>query len=182
MGARTVDEETIRRWISENSPSQDGSSLLSATVELTDAQIKALPTTSIQVIAAPGVGKIAYPIHYMLICDTTAASYTNVHADGDWFLETDAGFFGTLSANKASESLAQLTDLLGFGATGIASGVIQQGYNSATYQTFIPVNLLTVGLENKAVLIGAQNTGGNYTGGDAANYMKVKVYYVEIDL
>jgi hypothetical protein len=48
-------------------------------VQLTDAQIKALPTTPILLAVAPGAGKTIVPLDYFLVMKATA-SYTNINA------------------------------------------------------------------------------------------------------
>jgi len=177
MGARFVDEETIRRWISENSPSPGGGSLLSATVELTDAQIKALPTDPIQIVAAPGVNKIIVPISCIVVCDTTAGAYTDL---------TDSGFDLQVGGDSVSCPLGATT-LLSSGEVRVGFFALPLSFVSgiATFggQVFTADPRDVTILSNAALTILDNWNGGTpYGGGNAANTLKVTVYYVVVDL
>src|SRR5688572_30091938 len=87
------------------------SGYLSATVTLTDAQIKALPTTSdtlggFELVAAQA-GKILLPISAIQITDTTAGAYTNISATPQYFKITIANgndyFIGNTSSSILNE-------------------------------------------------------------------------------
>jgi hypothetical protein len=173
MGARTVDEETIRRWISENSPSPDGSSLLSATVELTDAQIKALPATRIQLIAAPGVGKMILPVSAMVIL--SGGAYSGA-AGAAWNILTEDGSY---------MSSAIRTNVL-FVSGGVAMFTFPALYTpdaNFTGNVITAWQALKESVDNSALYIKDDLNGvANYTGGNAANTLKVTVYYVVVDL
>lgn len=159
-----------------------GSSYLVATVELTDAQFKALKTTGIDVITAPGANKIALPVSFAMTLDTTAGVYTNISANSHLFLETDAGYYGLLIGDRAAETLTRLTDFITYNAVAFAFGNVIQGVYSANYETLVPTVLEITGLINKAVRIRVINSGGNYTGGNALNTFKITVGYLIIDV
>jgi len=157
---------TVFREVNTGSDSPGGSSYLSSTVTLTDAQIKALPTTPVELVAAPGVGKIISVLKTWYKLDTSGGEYTN--SDGNEILEikspnTDPEFqflsFGTNVSNPPNivcerGSIWQLQELS---------------------EDFVDV-------ENKPLNISSANTAGNYTGGNAANTLKVTVYYVIVGL
>ena len=140
----------------------------SVRVRLTDTQIKALPTTPIQVVAAPAAGLVLVPLGVSYRAAFDHGAYTNVddHArllitfDGDtearfgktYFLPDAArwsdGAVGFLNRHAAGRSaLRRLSDdLAAFAAT-------------------------------KLVVSIANGSDGNLTGGDGDNIMDVAVTY-----
>ena len=60
-----------------------------ATTTMTDTQVKALPTTAITLVSAPGSGKAILPLYGGLFSKTASGAYTNIDAAG--FLEIVVG-------------------------------------------------------------------------------------------
>src|SRR5687768_4998077 len=100
---RTFSQLLAAGVISSAAPEED---MTTATVTLTDAQIKALPTTSVQLIAAPGANKYIFVHGVSLVANiVTDGSYTNmsspsnigVYYSTSYMWEVDAdneGFLG----------------------------------------------------------------------------------------
>ena len=149
--------------------------LLSATVTLTDAQIKALPTTPIQILASPGAGKIAWLL-FSIASSTLVASYTNVHAAG--VMNFSVGADIAYIPNDAGESLTRLSDLLASSKTQIAFPYLEISPNWGPIQT-----LPDQSSADEAIFVEIDNGGsGNLTGGNAANTLKTMVFYVVVTL
>lgn len=154
----------------------EGDDLLQvASVTLTDAQIKALPTTPVEIVAAPGAGKFIAVVYAVLVIDTMAAAYTNIDAEAAWLaLQVD----GRSITNRYDE--------------------LDQGALASTAQAVIilsPLELNNNGSLNASwpgdvsdlanqPLVAFFNNGGSgaFTGGDDDNSLKVVVYYVEVEL
>lgn len=160
--------------------------VLSTRVALTDAQIKALPTTPIELVAAQGAGTTIFLIGALVIIDTSADGYANFNA-GAFLMVTFAG-----EGSGAAQSLlsgGQVEDLLSaFTRYSVMLGPYTTASASVTEPnpSFAPVlpSLIDVGdMENKALQISANNQGsGNFTGGNAANTGSVTVLYMIVDL
>lgn len=167
--------------------------LLVASIELTDAQIKALPTTPVEIVAAPGAGLMLLPLVAVFVCDAAAGAYTNfnVYSSADPFassvyLAWDAlinfndatgpaplagGFMA--GAQKTVTFLTGLGSALLTGAGADVSGILGVGTGSPT----------TLGYENAALsVVGQNNAKGDFTGGDPANSLRVVAYYVVVPL
>lgn len=141
-----------------------GSSLvLSETVTLTDAQIKALPTTPIQIVAAPGANKYIKYAGAVLVLDVTSGVYTNLNTSAMNLLRTGQN---PLTVDFSGAYLEDDSNVWVYQDTSVNNDGI-------------PVVLSE--LENLAIEISSQNTG-NLTGGNAANTLKVTVYYVVVDI
>lgn len=171
-------------------PTFSGVVLARSIVTLSDAQIKALPTTGIQVVAAQGSGFRAKVLSVSVYLNTAAGAYTNVDATYSAIALSASGFGltnGIVNDSAAAPALSQMSNFLGVAAAQTADlGV------PAVYATDDPGSLewvlsgdsangatATSSFDNVAVLIGADNNGsGDFTGGNAANTMKVVVYYV----
>lgn len=152
-----------------------GTSLvLSATVELTDAQIKALPSERVEIVPAPATGKALLYITSFFQINTSAGAYTNVDADGRIYIDYGG-------------ELASLPAILPSGAnlrTWVLPPASQFGQNPSVLSTFNSVNIArSTGIDETPLYIKIDNNGaGDFTGGNAANTLKVTVYYVVVDL
>lgn len=164
------------------------------TVTLTNAQILALPTTPVEIVAAPGANKLLVPTMAVLLLDSSAAAYTNYNAfsgtepyASSVYLAWDAlsHFNDALNPVTASSFLAQsgrMWALLGpvtsniqsvAGDTSVGAGLV---YTAA-------VHVDTQGYENKPLhVVGQNNDLGDFAGGNAANSLRVWVEYRVVDL
>jgi hypothetical protein len=145
-------------------------------VILTDDEIKALPTTAVELVPAPGAGKaIICPMIYnagvCMFITNLAVGYTNITSGSrirfiiGGGAEIDSEFGGG----------SNFSNLLVPGGTmwAIASDYYQSSRQS---------NTLTE-LENKALsVVISQNTDGNFTGGDPTNTIEITISYSIIDI
>jgi hypothetical protein len=161
-----------------------------ATVVLTDAQIKALPTTPITLVAAPGSGFYLSVLSAELKSKFDSGAYTNVnttYAALGIAVGTGGGASGaapTLTLSNDSTATSPMSMLSVFlGATSRRAklspyleadgGYVNPGSAAASYA----VDLFT-DLNNVALTISADNNGsGDFTGGHAANTLTVVVLY-----
>jgi hypothetical protein len=138
--------------------------LKSATVTLTNAQIKALPTTGITVVAAQGAHLMIQPVTIACLVDTTAGAYTNIDALAALDLEMGAVLYsGTLPITTP------------FGSAGITPAIIQTMEASSN-------SLAGAGLANAALTVNVNNEGdGPLTGGHDSNSLIVTVAYLVVN-
>jgi hypothetical protein len=170
--------------------------VLSATVPLTNAQIKALPGTDIQLVAAPGASKMILPLYAFLTADF-AVAYSGIDASSEypalWVAHARLPIFLAEFINDPDSfatPLTSLTDLLTgtneFGAILWRMLPLAQSYitGGAPSNAFVIAGGAGPGpsdLDNAPLKIGADNSI-NFTGGDAANSMKVTVLYTVLDI
>ncbi len=153
---------------------------------LTNAQIKALPTTPITLVTAPASGLRVRVFSVSLHANTAAGAYTNINATyaalavyylgtfGQWAavgVVDDVTFTG---ANKLTGLLGsannQITDLPPYVDTP-SDGAVNVLWTLANVQTVTAMNgiALAIAIDN--------NGSGALTGGNAANTLTVTVYY-----
>lgn len=160
--------------------------ILQQDAEFNDAQIKALPTTGIDVVAALGENKVALAIA-SLWKSSIVAAYTNIDANqAALSLMWGAGLVPATAAvlDDATSGHVDLTLLLGtigsFLAVCPAAGSFGENWGSLVGQTY---NTGTVTAINAALKARLNNSGsGDLTGGHASNVLKVSVFYAIIDV
>jgi hypothetical protein len=153
-----------------------------ATVTLTDAQIKALPTTGVIVVPAPGIGKLVFAEAYvgggnfhLLLHQVSGGGYTNLDAGIKWSFyvpggTADAGYNGTNPSEQISDFLTYQDDVFWPFAH---PGEVNEGGDFNSVSQF----------ENQPVMFQLHNGfAGNLTGGNSANTLKVTVYYTIVTL
>jgi hypothetical protein len=160
----------------------------SASVSLTDAQIKTLPTAAVTLVAAPGAGKYINLIHADLFIKRLA-DYTNINAT-DAFLVLSLGSFGAswdqtlylVNDGSATPAQTEFGNFFGGGVTSNRTSVTG-GYMLAASDGWPPFMQSQDGASsgnviNKPLIIYGGNGGsGNLTGGNAGNSLRVKVFY-----
>lgn len=125
---------------------------------LTNAQIKALPTTPIEIIPAPGAGKIIVPISAFLHLKTTVA-----YASFDVLLS-----FSLIRGTAGSPLFVHT----------FADDLLDSTANTNGNMLEVTVNDADADVVNKALNLKVDNgSTGDFTGGDAANFLSVSVLY-----
>lgn len=150
----------------------------SASVTLTDAQIKALPTTPVEIVPAPGAGKTLLFIRgYAFL--TLAAVYTNVNAESTGVMATGTG--GLQSAQTPMGDGNWLD--VGVGTFfGHITACHVDGYPLAATPGEVVGGLLSNVTNTPMQFVVANASDGNYTGGNAANTLKISALYTVIDI
>lgn len=163
--------------------------VLAQRVTLTNAQIKALVTTGITLVAAAGTGKYNRFIGAVLKIDGTAGAYTNIDAAA-----TISILCGTQVVSQVVSEPANggVTALLGASDAHVANlaprlrpyFTLAEGTpNTIAAQETVAVVETKTNLSNKALTIKATNgSAGDFTGGNAANTGTVDIFYLETTL
>lgn len=159
-----------------------GSGAISAaTATLTNAQVLALPTTPVQVIAAPGSGLLLFPIAGVLSL-TWVADYTNIDATAEIFVGWPNASHLSFEGLALSEAVASdVSGLLGFGEGGIGVALFQQRA-PGTGATFGAAGIddPPVMVDQPISIFAINGALGNFTGGNAGNSLSVTVFYATV--
>lgn len=139
-----------------------------ATVELTDAQIKALPTTAISVVAAPGANKAIVLSSAVWICNFAGGAYADTTGPAPQLFIQGSGSGLTNPQSVAMGAANSVFQTSAGGEFGVLGGDFEGFINaSATLITNAPLVIRDAWSDN------------DYTGGNAANTLRVSVtYYV----
>lgn len=144
-------------------------------IVLTNAQIKALPTTAVDIVAAPGAGKLIVLLHGHTNIDTTAGGYV-VDSGCRWQL-----FLGTKEITGLAQPELALATTPGIYFLPFPEFASPGSGGDAGYLITTPKDEDQI--VNQPLRIRDNYNGvPDYTGGNAANTVSVTVYYAIIDV
>lgn len=155
--------------------------MLSATVTLTDAQIKALPTTPIEILPAVA-GKANIIFFVLMALDTTGGPYSNVDPTNNLYCVNDINGNYDVVTNSAitpfgldradDHQICILNAVYGAALAGDFAGFIIP---------IIAINNIANWANKPTYLVASNGALNNYTGGNAANTLKVTTFYATVD-
>lgn len=169
------------RYPVDQPPVPSSSLIHQATVTLTDAQIKALPTQAQTLVAAQGVTKVVIPTYLILRLNATGASagYGNINENAV-LLCNGAPHIAEI-VNDSAKSVTALSDFLAdFGRVNY--GQLMPTFNVYAFNTSNQYTDLNIEIENVPFEIYVDNIGsGNFDGGDASNTLMITAVYMLYD-
>lgn len=141
---------------------------------LTNDEIKALPTTAIQVVPAPGEGRMLLWLAATYKLDTTAGAYT-VDAGSSWQV-----MLGTQEAS----GVCLINSVMLQTAVNVGRFPIDAAPGTGDFSGLLVAGFFTkAASENQPLLIKDDWSGvPNYTDGNAANTLQVHILYSVIDV
>ena len=147
---------------------------------LTNAQIKLLPTTPVELIAAPDSSDVRIKVlGATIVVDAAAGSYTNINATyADVHLQWSSGEWPATPIFNDVTATPDVTGVNFLLAGGLVEADLLIPYVVAFPSYANVTAIATTGSAGLALQIGMDNNGsGVLTGGNAANTMTVTVYY-----
>jgi hypothetical protein len=148
---------------------------------LTDAQVKALPSTPIDIVPAPGAGKILWLQSFWMRMNWVA-DYTNIAATSFLFFKIGGVTTPLSLRQEVNSGVSGL--LAGGGPDGVSA--FQAGsfkaaaaYNAAGFAA--SSGFYDSDVMNLPITLVGVNTDGDFTGGDSGNSLIVTVNYSLLD-
>lgn len=154
-----------------------GSSILTKTITINDSDFKTLPSTAIEIIPAPGVGKIILPISFYAKLNASAGQYTNLDPASNVLNIGWGDSSGAFVDNMMYITFSFIETLTTDWTIGGIFGFI----SANMYDAVQAVETGERNVENTALVVGAYNSLGNFTGGNVTNIFKLTVVYMILD-
>lgn len=148
----------------------------SVTIPLTDAQIKALPTTPVEIVPAPGAGYVNVPLGgFIQFIYAGANKYTNVDSDQPIVVAHDGSTDLVYITPQLLDSVTDGLKYAMFAPMASIDSALATSYGSPISQG----NVNQV-IDNKPIVLTSYSTGGVFTGGNAANEGSVTVVFTVV--
>lgn len=150
-----------------------GSSIFQATITLNNAQIKALPSTPVEILPAPGEGKVILPIGMVFVLDCSAGAYDNVaNASPQLFSGASSQALSTAKPSLAwAPGAVSVRAIVSGGEFYVLSGAFDGSVSGDG------------GLEiNAALTLKDLWNGSDYTEGHDDNTLKIFLLFIVVDV
>lgn len=156
-----------------------------ATVTLSDAQIKAWPTNPVTVATSTS-GHLFIPVYATFVADLQSA-YSNVSNNNGRIVVEDgiSGYTflqGVMNNGTSLDDFGALFGSYGIGYLRTLAPAIPAAKADEASGVVVPRAVSGTLTSNSIVLRCINGSDGNFTGGDAANTLKVAVYYIVEDV
>lgn len=153
---------------------------MQATATLTHSDIIALPTVPFVIVPAPGDGKINVFLTAAVVSDVTHGAYENITEEGG---TAPYMYIGLSDETRISDSMYIVTLLTENSAVQYAQFSVGHD-NDTPVGIILPTNDADLSVyENAAIALCAPNgLSGNFTAGNAANTIRITVFYNQISV
>lgn len=154
--------------------------LLVRSVTLSNSQIKGLALSPVEVVPAPGDGKLLLFLKALLIADSRAGAYTLSGGDFRIGVEYDPsrGSSSMMGGGSVYEDINEANPLISDGNTDRIVATLGAKYTQGGDGSELDAQ----NVENLGIVVFSPDGGTTITGGHADNTLTVKVFYVVVEL